>query len=209
MDYVDKSLDTPYGIQGFCEFFAKTTSDDAAISTNKSDLIENAGNKFLIFFTTSSKANSSRGYFFKMLTIINKLFRINFAYSHKADAVNTFHTKLTSVIGQLNALAGLSPEFLQRWLAKLVLPNEAEEKFNEEHRFVLRQLAVYLVNEKNSLVGEGVTLSVLSAFIQSASKLINEHSSAGLPELISLMNLLSSAGSGYGHLYLFQVRIYY
>ena len=67
-------------------------------------------------------------------------------------------------------------------------------------------MAVYLVNEKNSLVGEAVTLSILSAFIQSASKLINSHSSAGFPELISIMNTLSCAGSGLGHLYLFQVK---
>lgn len=65
-------------------------------------------------------------------------------------------------------------------------------------------MAIYLINEKNTLVGETVTLSILSGFIQSASKLINEHSSTGFPDLIMLMNTLSCAGSGLGHLYLFQ-----
>jgi len=158
-----------------------------------------------VLLSTASRPNSSRAYFVRLLTILNKLFRISFAYNHKHDQANTFHAQLNSVIGQLNALADLDADFLQQWLAKLVLPADSVQAGSKD-LLVLRQLAVYLVNEKNSLVGEAVTLSILSAFIQSASKLVSAHSSAGFPELISLMNTLSCAGSGLGHLYLFQVR---
>lgn len=146
----------------------------------------------------------------KILTILNKLFRINFAYNHKLDAENTFHLKLSSILGQLNQLADLDPNYLHKWLAKLVIPQQANNDSTTtttdqlDHKYTLKQLAIYLINEKNTLVGETVTLSILSGFIQSASKLINEHSSTGFPDLIMLMNTLSCAGSGLGHLYLFQ-----
>ena len=207
LDYVDKSLDTPFGIQGFCEFFAKKNYHDNEEhgKQTKLELIENSNNKFLIFFSTSSKENSSKEYFIKIITILNKLFRINFAYNHKTDSTNTFHAKLNSIIMQLNQLADLDADFLQKWLSKLVIPSEKQSTTDQlNSNFTLKQLALYLVNEKNTLVGEVVTLSILSAFIQSASKLLNIHSSVGFPDLINLMNTLSSAGSGLGHLYLFQ-----
>lgn len=208
LDYVEKSLDTPYGIQGFCEFFAKKNykENEEHEKQTKVELIETSNNKFLIFFSTSSKGNSSKDYFIKILTILNKLFRINFAYNHKTDSTNTFHAKLNSIIIQLNQLADLDADFLQKWLSKLVIPGENEPTTDHlNHNFTLKQLALYLVNEKNTLVGEVVTLSILSAFIQSASKLMDIHNSVGFADLINLMNTLSSAGSGLGHLYLFQV----
>jgi hypothetical protein len=61
-----------------------------------------------------------------------------------------------------------------------------------------------LVNEKNHLVQETVTLSLLSALIQSATRLVNQQTPRGLPDLIMLMNTLACAGTGLGHLYLFQ-----
>ena len=48
------------------------------------------------------------------------------------------------------------------------------------------------------------SLSILSAFIQLASKLIYANDDARFVELKALMDLLSGSGSGLGHFYLFQ-----
>ncbi len=226
LKYIENSLDSPNGILGFCEFFGSTSSNCLLEEKpSKMNLIETTTNKFLIFISTSSSSNSSQEYFIQILSILNKLFKINYNFAQQLKQTeddnsetksneSTFK-KLNKVLAQINQIADLDTEFLQKWLSKLVLPNENESdsliqslKSNVailKSKYVFKQLAMHLVNEKvNNIVSEVVTLSVLSALIQSASKLINTYNGNGFSDLISLMDILSCAGSGNGHLYLFQ-----
>lgn len=230
LKYIENSLDSPNGILGFCEFFGSTTSNCSTPlleeKPSKMNLIETTTNKFLIFISTSSSSNSSQEYFIQILSILNKLFKINYNLAQqlkqteddnsetKSNESTTFK-KLNKVLAQINQIADLDTEFLQKWLSKLVLPNENESdsliqslKSNVsilKSKYVFKQLAMHLVNEKvNNILSEVVTLSVLSALIQSASKLLNTYNGNGFSDLISLMDILSCAGSGNGHLYLFQ-----
>jgi len=241
LKYVEKSLDWPNGIQGFCDFFTSSnqvTLFPAAASTAeslKTSLIANTTNKFLIFLSTSSSTHSSQEYFVQMLKILNKLFKISHSFSQQLkqpvettvgsanlnlenSSQETLLIKLNKVLSQVNQIADLDTDFLQKWLSKLVLPSSSSFLNDEiitdqtqqsntvtSSKYVLKQVALFLINDKmTNTVGEVVTLSVLNALIQLASKLINTHNGYGFADLISLMDTLSGAGQGLGHLYLFQ-----
>ena len=158
-------------------------------------------------------------YFTQMISILNKLFKINdslnsttkqpFNNSAVGSAVNKLLAnsksnennnnnnnnieqpiKLGLIIAQLNKIADYDAEYLQKWLSKLVLPT-AKDLSNASYdpircKIVLQALTTYLVNDKN--IGEVVTLSILSALIHFASKLLNTNNGIGFPELILLMD---------------------
>ena len=89
------------------------------------------------------------------------IFSFNFANSFNSFFTHFFfleHKKLNKVLAQINQIADLDTEFLQKWLSKLVLPNENESdsliqslKSNVsilKSKYVFKQLAMHLVNEK-------------------------------------------------------------
>ena len=200
VEFVEKSLDSPFGIQGFCDFYA-CHSSTTETCTDKTQLIETAHNKFLVLLSTASKPRATKEYFIKCISLLNKLFRINYTYC-QSGFFSSLQSRLGSVLAQLNQLAELDADYLQNWLAKLFRPSDEAQTSSE--RSILKQLALYLASDKNNLVDEVVTLSVLSSFINAANKLVDVSNSVNFPELIALMNTLCCAGTGRGHLYLFQ-----
>lgn len=147
---------------------------------------------------TTSKPLISSTYFTKMIIILNKIFK-----QSEVDG------KFSNVLIQLNKIADFDAEFIQKWLSKLVMPPSSPTLLtptpsddSQQCKQALKQLTLYLVYDKN--ISEVVTLSILSALIQIASKLINTNYGIGFPDLIILMDTLSNAGGGLGHLYVFQ-----
>ena len=171
--------------------------------------------KLLKLLLSTAQPSMNINYFTQMISILNKLFKINdslnsttkqpFNNSAVGSAVNKLlansksnennnnseqHIKLGLIIAQLNKIADYDAEHLQKWLSKLVLPT-AKDLSNTSYnpircKIVLQALTTYLVNDKN--IGEVVTLSILSALLQLASKLLNTNNGIGFPELILLMD---------------------
>lgn len=93
LSFVNKLLDTAYGLQGFCNFFASSSDNNSSInsptlldqlvfspssdlSLERLDTMSN-NSKFLVLFITTYKSTSLE-YFMQMLTIVNKLLKINY-----------------------------------------------------------------------------------------------------------------------------------
>jgi hypothetical protein len=127
------------------------------------------------------------------------------------------YAKVTGILAQLNQLPLIEADFLQAWLSKLssskvssVMVDSSESDtmlLSDESliaSYTLKQLAIYLVQENDNSLSETVPLTVLSTLIQLGTNLINLNEGCGFPQLLSLMDLLASAGGGRGHLYLFQ-----
>ena len=70
--------------------------------------------------------------------------------------------------------------------------------------YALKQLAIFLVQENENSVSELVPLTILNTLIQLGTNLLHASETSGFPPLLSLMDVLASAGGGRGHLYLFQ-----
>ena len=183
--FIDKNLDSSYGLKGFLNVFSSATDTP----------------KLVQFLMTTFKFNTNINYFTQILIIINKLFKLN---------ENEPSSKLSPVLTQLNRIVDYDTEFLQKWLSKLVLPppTATGEKSSVvdydplKCKVVLKHLTTYLVNDKS--INESVTLAILNALIQLARSLLSSYNGLGFPELLSLMDILSGSGSGSGHLRLFQ-----
>jgi hypothetical protein len=132
-----------------------------------------------------------------MLMLFNKIF----SYS------NQFQVLLQS----LNRIADLTNEQLSQWLAKLVLPqnNEKNQLYTSEQcKQILETFTKYLIKKNEdgtNMIGEEVSLSILSILIQLGNELLKPNKFAvGFPQIIQLLVILAGHGSGNGHTYLFQ-----
>jgi hypothetical protein len=82
LTYVEQSLDTPYGVQGFCDFFAEeltSASSDRTCKNHKLGGVFKPPNRFILFLATSSSPACSKKYLIKMFAVLNKLFKIHFS----------------------------------------------------------------------------------------------------------------------------------
>jgi hypothetical protein len=149
----------------------------------------------LLYLT--SKSNLSITVFARMLMLFNKIF----SYS------NQFQVLLQS----LNQIADLTNEQLSQWLAKLVLPQNNEQNqlyTSEQCKQILETFTKYLIKKNEdgtNMIGEEVSLSILSILIQLGNELLKPNKFAvGFPQIIQLLVILAGHGSGNGHTYLFQ-----
>lgn len=149
----------------------------------------------LLYLT--SKSNLSITIFARMLMLFNKIF----SYS------NQFQTQIQS----LNRIANLNNQQLSEWLAKLVLPqnNEKNQLYTSEQcKQILETFTKYLIRKNDdgtNMIGEEVSLSILSVLIQLGNELLKpEKFAIGFPQIIQLLVILAGHGSGNGHTYLFQ-----
>ncbi|UJR08441.1 hypothetical protein I4U23_012711 [Adineta vaga] len=149
----------------------------------------------LLYLT--AKPNLSITIFARMLMLFNKIF----SYSHQFQ----------SSIQSLNRIADLNNEQLSQWLAKLVLPptDEKNQLYTPEQcKHILETFTKYLIRKNDdgtNLIGEEVSLSILSVLIQLGNELLKPNKYAlGFPQIIQLLVILAGHGSGNGHTYLFQ-----
>jgi hypothetical protein len=149
----------------------------------------------LLYLT--SKPNLSVSIFARMLMLFNKIF--------------SYSNQFQSLIQSLNRIADLTNEQLSQWLAKLVLPqnNEKNQLYTSEQcKHILETFTKYLIKKNDdgtNMIGEEVSLSILSVLIQSGNELLKPDKSAvGFPRIIQLSVILAGHGSGNGHTYLFQ-----
>jgi hypothetical protein len=216
--HVEQSLDSPYGLQGFCDFFFQSQDDDEETNLSEKEFETFKSSRLLLFLITSSRKNASQKYLIKMFSILNKLFKIHFQLTEAKSSTLTdknlkLYTKLCSILSQLNLLSNIDSEFLQAWLSKLSYnkPDAASSLSNDilmnealTASYTLKQLSIYLVQENENSLNETVPLTILSTLIQLGTNIINTNEGNGFPQLLSLMDVLASAGGGRGHLYLFQ-----
>ena len=207
LTHVEQCLDSPYGLQGFCDYFFQ--SQDENIATEFEAF---KASRLLLFLITSSRQNASKNYLIKMFSILNKLFKLHFqlteSKSNMSDKNLKLYTKLCSILSQLNLLANIDGSFLQAWLGKLSSTNLDTNTISSNDTlmssYTLKQLAIYLVQENENSVNETIPLTILSTLIQLGTNLINSNEGNGFPQLLSLMDMLASGGGGRGHIYLFQ-----
>jgi hypothetical protein len=245
LNYVEKMLDNSYCIEGFFDIF--TLNNKLFVPSIRDKVVKNSlekafftqiqknkefnlielfdNNAFFIFLLTSSSTKSDKSYFLQILSIVNKLFKLNYYANQESKK-----EKINQILSQLNNLADIDPEFLQNWFSKIIIastsnPTESNKQSSIKLKdlYTLLQLSIYLAQDNNNnnsshFVNESASLSVLSSLIQLASKLINKSANDSSPEcstisaidssnfndLIILMDILSGAGTGLGHLYLFQ-----
>ena len=122
LTHVEQCLDSPNGLQGFCDYFFQ--SQDENIATEFEAF---KASRLLLFLITSSRQNASKNYLIKMFSILNKLFKLHFqlteSKSNMSDKNLKLYTKLCSILSQLNLLANIDGSFLQAWLGKLSSTN--------------------------------------------------------------------------------------
>ncbi|CAF0847863.1 unnamed protein product, partial [Didymodactylos carnosus] len=156
----------------------------------------------LLYLT--SKQNLASQFFTKMLMFLNKLFSFSTLGSS---------SELKPLIKSLNRIADLNNEQLSQWLSRLVLPPTVHSTITatytpEECKDVLETFTKHLVKKDSdgkNIIGEEVSLSVLSTLIQLANELLGPSKFAiGFPQSIQLLIILAGHGTGSGHTYLFQ-----
>lgn len=149
----------------------------------------------LLYLT--AKPTLSLSTFARMLMLFNKIF--------------SYSNQFQSSIKKLNRFADLTNEQLSQWLSKLVLlqNNEKNQLYTpEQYKHILETFTKYLIKKNDdgtNMVGEEVSLSILSVLIQLGNKLLKPNEYAlGFPQTIQLLIILAGHGSGNGHTYLFQ-----
>jgi hypothetical protein len=149
----------------------------------------------LLYLT--SKPNLSISVFARMLMLFNTIF----SYSNQFQLL----------IKSLNRIADLTNEQLSKWLTKLVLlqNNEKNQLYTSEQcKHALETFTKYLIKKNDdgtNMIGEEVSLSILSVLIQLGNELLKPNKFAlGFPQIIQLLVILAGHGSGNGHTYLFQ-----
>jgi E3 ubiquitin-protein ligase UBR4 len=149
----------------------------------------------LLYLTSKPKLSVS--IFARMLMLFNKIF----SYSNQFQLL----------IQNLNRIADLTNEQLSQWLAKLVLPLSEEKNqlyTSEQCKHILETFTKYLIKKNDdgtNMIGEEVSLSILSVLIQLGNELLKPNKSAiGFSQIIQLLVILAGHGSGNGHTYLFQ-----
>ncbi|CAF1322792.1 unnamed protein product, partial [Rotaria sordida] len=153
-------------------------------------------NLFDLLYLTS-KPNLSLSIFARMLMLFNKIF----SYSNQFQLL----------IQDLNYIANLTNEQLSQWLSKLVLlqNNEKNQLYTaEQYKHILETFTKYLIKKNDdgtNMIGEEVSLSILSLLIQLGNELLKPNKYAlGFPQIIQLLIILAGHGSGNGHTFLFQ-----
>ncbi|CAF4256832.1 unnamed protein product, partial [Rotaria sp. Silwood2] len=153
-------------------------------------------NLFDLLYLTS-KPNLSLSIFARMLMLFNKIF--------------SYSNQFQSLIQNLNNIANLTNEQLSQWLSKLVLlqNNEKNPLYTpEQYKHILETFTKYLIKKNDdgtNMIGEEVSLSILSVLIQLGNELLKPNKFAlGFPQIIQLLVILAGHGSGNGHTFLFQ-----
>ncbi|CAF3538830.1 unnamed protein product [Rotaria sp. Silwood1] len=156
----------------------------------------NLHNLFDLLYLTS-KPNLSLSIFARMLMLFNKIF----SYSNQFQIL----------IKDLNHIANLTNEQLSQWLSKLVLlqNNEKNQLYTaEQYKHILETFTKYLIkknDDSTNMIGEEVSLSILSVLIQLGNELLKPNKFAlGFPQIIQLLVILAGHGNGNGHIFLFQ-----
>lgn len=105
--FVDKMLDSPHGLQGFCHFFASASDSASQLSPAQLEVISSTSasisfddldtfnSKFLVLLLTTYRCRS-RQYFIQMLTVVNKLLRISYQINRGNGCGNKKSQELSS-----------------------------------------------------------------------------------------------------------------
>ncbi|GFN91871.1 E3 ubiquitin-protein ligase ubr4 [Plakobranchus ocellatus] len=151
-----------------------------------------------------ARTNLSDTYTSHILKLFNKLFLL--AEQDPNDE------NLTALCQGLTGLASVDKTDVQNLLTKVVkgssegLSNEGPVK---ENNYLLQVLVQHIVKEKSPIGEEGVMV-IMHALLPMGAPLLESGSSSDLqtfPDLMAVMQTLAGAGSGYGHVLLFESAV--